>query len=101
MSLPPNRTWDEAFHRAGFDYGHGGIHSEIVEAALRRYGCTYVVIAWGGSRKNHYISRLVTAGGELLTFDGVTNPATKLPAEIVAALNQEFGPAGTAMEWKA
>jgi hypothetical protein len=92
-------TWDEAFHRDGFQAGN--IHSEDVEAVLREAGCTNVFIKWGGSRTNHYIAGLTLPDGARLAFDGRTvDPSAVLPAEIVDALTARFGPPGESLDWK-
>jgi hypothetical protein len=85
-------TWDESFHRAGFDSGGNAI-PEAIEEVLRAAGCANVAYAYGGSRHNHHIRSLTLPDGAgELTFDGRTvNPTTALPKTIVDSLSAQFG----------
>lgn len=85
--------WEEAFDKYGFGDGDGLVMTdEVVDLLEEQF--RYTVYTQGGIH-NHFIGQIDT-GGQVLEFDGYPeggqDPRKMLPAHVVRALDETFGP---------
>lgn len=88
-----NWTWDEAFDKFGFADGDGPVYTHEVAAFIESLGYEVESDSWG--MHNTVIFSIKRDGVEVIPADaehGYDCPSTYLPADLVAALTEEFGP---------